>query len=96
MRNLLFITACALISGEKAFASDVSCLSKIIHAEARGESFPQIIKLGQATVTKAEDDDTNVCQLRGVKRKPVPKKLKPYYAAITSRSEEHTSELQSH
>ena len=91
MRSLIFIIGCALISGGKAYANDINCLSKIIHAEARGESFPQIIKLGQAAVTKAEDDDTNVCQLRGVKRKAVPKELKPYYAAIANELLTHPS-----
>ena len=83
MKSFFFLLIVALFSASKVHANEAMCLSKIIYAEARGETFPQIVKLGQAAMTKADDDDTNICELRGVQRKHVPNELKPYYLAIS-------------
>lgn len=76
---LIFIAA---ISGTKAFAGEVNCLSRIIYAETAGHSIEHAVAIGQAAVTKAEDDDMNICQLRGVKRKQPPREMVEYYKVL--------------
>ena len=70
------------LSASKAFAGDVNCLSRIIYAETGGHSIEHAIAIGQAAITKAEDDDTNICQLRGVKRKQPPREMVEYYRVL--------------
>lgn len=72
----------AVVSGSKAFASDVNCLSRIIYAETAGHSIEHAVAIGQAAVTKAEDDEVGICQLRGVKRKQPPKSMLEYYKVL--------------
>lgn len=72
----------AVVSGSKAFASDVNCLSRIIYAETAGHSLEHAVAIGQAAVTKAEDDEVGICQLRGVKRKQPPSSMIEYYKVL--------------
>lgn len=77
------LVSIACFSGSKAFASEADCLSKIIYAETSGHSIEHAVAIGQAAVTKAENDDTNVCQLSGVKRKQPPKAMVEYYRVLS-------------
>jgi hypothetical protein len=72
-----------LFTGSKAFAGEVNCLSRIIYAETAGHSIEHAIAIGQAAITKADDDDTNICQLRGVKRKQPPREMLEYYKVLS-------------
>ena len=72
----------AIVSGNKAFAGDVNCLSRIIYAETSGHSIEHAVAIGQAAVTKAEDDEVGICQLRGVKRKQPPNSMLEYYKVL--------------
>ena len=76
---LLFIVA---ISGSKAMASETTCLSRIIYAETAGHSIEHAIAIGQAAITKADDDEVGVCELRGVKRKQPPSAMLEYYKVL--------------
>lgn len=76
----LFVVA--IVSGSKAFAGDVNCLSRIIYAETAGHSIEHAVAIGQAAVTKAEDDEVGICQLRGVKRKQPPNSMLEYYKVL--------------
>ena len=66
----------------KAMASEANCLARIIYAETAGHSIEHAIAIGQAAITKADDDDTNICQLRGVKRKQPPSAMLEYYKVL--------------
>jgi hypothetical protein len=83
MKSVYFVVAAALLSGSKAFAGDVHCLSRIIHAETAGHSIEHAVAIGQAAISKAEDEDTNLCQLRGVKRKQPPREMLEYYKVLS-------------
>lgn len=72
----------AIFSGSKAFAGETHCLARIIYAETAGHSVEHAVAIGQAAITKAEDDDTNLCQLRGVKRKQPPMSMVEYYKVL--------------
>jgi hypothetical protein len=76
------LIAMATFAGSKAFASEVNCLSRIIYAETAGHSIEHAIAIGQAAVTKAEDDEVGVCELRGVKRKQPPRAMIEYYKVL--------------
>lgn len=83
-RNLTTLIAAVLVSlgAGKAMASDVNCLSRIIYAETAGHSVEHAVAIGQAAVTKAEDDEVGICQLRGVKRKQPPNSMLEYYKVL--------------
>lgn len=83
-RNLTTLLAAVLVSlvAGKAMASDASCLSRIIYAETAGHSIEHAVAIGQAAVTKAEDDEVGICQLRGVKRKQPPNSMLEYYKVL--------------
>ena len=83
-RNLTTLLAAVLVSlvAGKAMASDASCLSRIIYAETAGHLIEHAVAIGQAAVTKAEDDEVGICQLRGVKRKQPPNSMLEYYKVL--------------
>ena len=72
-------------------ASEKDCLSSIIFAEARGEPLLGLAGLGQAAITKAAEEKTNICHLAGVQKKPVDKDIKPYLDAISIELLSHPS-----
>ena len=76
------LIAIAAFIGSKAMASETTCLSRIIYAETAGHSIEHAVAIGQAAITKADDDDTNICQLRGVKRKQPPSAMLEYYKVL--------------
>lgn len=82
MKSIYFLLAVAALSGSKAFGSEITCLSRIIYAETAGHSLEHAVAIGQAAVTKAEDDDTDICSLRGVKRKQPPNSMLEYYKVL--------------
>lgn len=77
------LIAMATFAGSKAFAGEVNCLSRIIYAETAGHSIEHAVAIGQAAVTKAEDDETSICNLRGVKRKQPPNAMLEYYKVLS-------------
>lgn len=79
MKKLLLLS---LLIASTVNANEATCLSKIMYAEARGESFESVISIGQSAVTRAENQDTNVCQITGVNRKQPSKSMYEYYMTI--------------
>lgn len=77
------LVVAALFTGSKAMASETTCLSRIIYAETAGHSIEHAIAIGQAAITKADDDEVGVCELRGVKRKQLPREMLEYYKALS-------------
>lgn len=67
----------------KAMASETTCLSRIIYAETAGHSIEHAIAIGQAAITKADNDEVGVCELRGVKRKQPPREMLEYYKVLS-------------
>jgi hypothetical protein len=76
------LVAVAAFTGSKAIASETTCLSRIIYAETAGHSIEHAIAIGQAAITKADDDEVGVCELRGVKRKQPPNAMLEYYKVL--------------
>lgn len=91
MRGLIFLSACALLSGSKAFADDATCLARILHAESRGESLEGMVATGQAAITRAEDQDTNLCDVSGVHRTRPVQSMAQYYLALARELLAHQS-----
>ena len=91
MRGLIFLTACVLLSGSKAFADDATCLARILHAESQGESFEGLIATGQSAITRADDQDANLCDVRGVHRTRPVKSMAQYYMALARELLAHRS-----
>lgn len=91
MRSIYFLVAAALLSGSKAFADDQRCLARILHAESRGESFEGLVSVGQAAITRAEDTDSNLCDVAGVHRSKPGKSMSQYYLALAKELLNHPS-----
>ena len=91
MKGLVFLTACALMSGGKAFADDATCLARILNAESRGESFEGLIATGQAAITRADDQDVNLCDVRGIHRTRPVQSMAQYYLALARELLTHRS-----
>ena len=83
MKSIYFLIAMSLISAGKAFADERHCLAKIMYAE-EGQSFEGAVAVGQATITRADNQEVSVCQVKGVKRKALPKPIAPYYLAVAT------------
>lgn len=81
-KSIHFLAVAIVLSAYKAQASEPTCLSRIIYAETAGHSLEHAVAIGQAAITKADDDDTSVCQLRGVKRKQPPSSMLEYYKVL--------------
>lgn len=85
MKALAAITllmACA--ASQAASASEVDCLVRVMHSEARGESLEGLIAVGQATLNRAEKQSVSVCQLKGVTRRKPPLSMVQYYRALAA------------
>lgn len=78
----LFATS-AIASIANAKPNQTECLSRIIYAETAGHSIEHAVAIGQAAVTKAEDDEVGICELRGVKRKQPPNAMLEYYKVLS-------------
>ena len=92
MKSIYFLIAAALISGSKAFAADnATCLARIMNAESRGESFEGLVSIGQSAITRAEDTDSNLCDVPGVHRKRPSKSMAEYYLAVARELLAHPS-----
>lgn len=92
MKSIHFLLAAALLSGGKAFAQDdATCLARIMNAESKGESFEGVIAAGQAAITRAEDQDANLCDVGGVHRSRPHKSMAAYYLALARELLTHPS-----
>lgn len=90
MRSVYFLAAVAAFSATKAFGNEQVCLARILHAESRGESLEGLIAVGQAAMTRADDQDTNLCDVQGVQRSK-PKTMGQYYLALAKELIQHPS-----
>jgi len=82
MKSIYLLIAMSLILAGKAFADERHCLAKIMYAE--DQSFEGAVAVGQATITRADNQEVSVCQVKGVKRKTLPKPIAPYYLAVAT------------
>ena len=91
MKSIYFLAAAALLSGGKALADDATCLARIMNAESRGENFEGIVSIGQAAITRADDTDSNLCDVPGVHRKRPSKSMAAYYLSVARELLTHPS-----
>lgn len=82
MKNLYFLIFALLLSAYKANADEVKCLSRVIYAESRGESIAGAVATAQATINRAEIQNTSICKVTGVHRQQPEKSLAEYYLSI--------------
>ena len=82
MKSLYFLIPVMLLAGYKAQADEAKCLSKVIYAESRGESITGSVATAQATINRAETQNTSICKVTGVHRQQPDKSLADYYLAI--------------
>ena len=91
MRGAAFLIAVAALSGGKAFAGEASCLARILNAESRGESLEGLVATGQAAITRADDQDSNLCEVGGVHRSRPTQTMGQYYLALAKELLAHRS-----
>lgn len=82
MKSLYFLIPALLLSAYKAHADETKCLSKVIYAESRGESIAGAVATAQATINRADNQNTSICKVTGVHRQQPDKSLADYYLAI--------------
>lgn len=82
MKSLYFLIPALLLSAYKANADEVKCLSRVIYAESRGESITGAVATAQATINRAETQNTSICKVTGVHRQQPDKSLADYYLSI--------------
>lgn len=80
MKAITALLLALIVTPVHAGAAD--CLSQIMHAESRGESFEGLVANGQAAVTRARNQGRTVCNVTGVKRSTPPVSMMEYYLAI--------------
>lgn len=71
-------------ASQAATATEVDCLVRVMHSEARGESLEGLIAVGQATLNRAEKQSVSVCQLKGVTKRKPPISMAMYYKALAA------------
>lgn len=81
-KSLYFLIPALLLSAYKANGDEVKCLAKVIYAESRGESLLGTVANAQATINRAERQNTSICNVKGVERKQPSKPLIDYYISI--------------
>lgn len=91
MRGAVFLIAVAALSADRAFANEPVCLARILHAESRGESLEGLVSVGQSAITRAEDQDTNLCDVAGVHKSKPGKTMAQYYLALAKELLAHPS-----
>ena len=83
MKSLYFLIPVIALSAYKAAnADETKCLSKVIYAESRGESITGAVATAQATINRAETQNTSICKVTGVHRQQPDKSLADYYLSI--------------
>ena len=82
MKSLYFLIPALLLSAYKANADETKCLSRVIYAESRGESIAGAVATAQATINRAEIQNTSICKVTGVHRQQPDKSLAEYYLSI--------------
>ena len=83
MKSLYFLIPVIALSAYKvAHADETKCLSKVIYAESRGESITGAVATAQATINRAETQNTSICKVTGVHRQQPDKSLADYYLSI--------------
>lgn len=82
MKSLYFLMPALLLSAYKANADETKCLSRVIYAESRGEPITGAVATAQATINRAETQNTSICKVTGVHRQQPDKSLTDYYLAI--------------
>ena len=83
MKSLYFLIPIIALSAYKAAnADETKCLSKVIYAESRGESVTGAVATAQATINRAENQNTSICKVTGVHRQQPDKSLADYYLSI--------------
>ena len=91
MKGAAFLIAVAALSGGKAFANEATCLARILNAESRGESLEGLVATGQAAITRADDQDSTVCDVGGVHRTKPVQSMGQYYLALAKELLTHRS-----
>jgi hypothetical protein len=76
------LIALLLISGSVS-ANEPACLSRIMHAEAQGESISGVVAIGEAAIELSSAQHTTVCKLKGVHRAEPPAEMKGAYLALS-------------
>lgn len=81
-KSLYFLIPVIALSAYKSQADEARCLSKVIYAESRGESITGAVATAQATINRAENQESSICKVTGVHRQQPDKSLADYYLAI--------------
>jgi len=81
-KSLYFLIPVIALSAYKVQADEARCLSKVIYAESRGESITGAVATAQATINRAENQESSICKVTGVHRQQPDKSLADYYLAI--------------
>ncbi|MEY4719616.1 MAG: hypothetical protein RL563_2234 [Pseudomonadota bacterium] len=83
MRALVILLAC-MATAHAASRSEVDCLVKVMHSEARGESLEGLVAIGQATLNRAAKQNVSICQINGVTKRKPPIGMMQYYKALAA------------
>lgn len=90
-KSIYLLIAAALFSGSKAYASEATCLSRVMYAEAKGASLEGTMIVGECTLTRAKNQGRSVCNTVGVKRATPPASMIDYYTVLAKRLLTHPS-----
>lgn len=71
-----------LVLTSPAYAGEPECLRDILNAESRGEPIEGVVAVGQSAIKKANNENTSVCDLKGVQRKHPVKEMAEYYLTL--------------
>lgn len=81
----------SLFAGLKAYAGETDCLAAIMYGESLNQNFEGVVGLGQAAITRAENQRTTICKERGVKRVNPVKPLDEYFKFLAGYLIKHPS-----
>jgi hypothetical protein len=79
MNKLLLIALTLIPFSTHAKCNEVVALSRILFAEAQGESISGVIAIGEASKSRAKRTNKPICNISGVTRKNPPERLKHYW-----------------
>jgi len=82
MKALLILLIISASANAADRDRDAECLSKIMFAEAKGESVAGVVAVGDAAKQRAADQNKPVCKITGVKQQSIPEQLRAHFLAL--------------
>lgn len=89
--EIAILLTISLFAGIKAYAGETECLAAIMYGESLNQNFEGVVGLGQAAITRAENQHTTICRERGVKRVNPVKPLDEYFKFLAGYLIKHPS-----